>query len=461
MSLARVLRIWEFCRLQDNQKSEFQTKTQSPEQQISQSIRSHTVIGSLVIILLLGGLGGWLAFASIAGAIIASGTVVVENNIKRVQHREGGIVGSIYVKDGDDIEAGSLLIKLDGTLTRANLAIVSQQMDEFLGRQARLEAQRNLRSKIEFPPYLLARNKAIEVAKIISGETSLFVALRETMATQKAQLTERVAQLYEEIKGLTAQRKSKDKQSEIIDEEIFGLSDLFEKGLVPKARILALKREAAKLDGESGQLISDVARAKGRITETKLQLSQVDQNMRADVAKELREVNIKLAELAERKIAAEDQLKRLEIRAPRSGFVLQLAVHTIGGVIAAGETIMMIVPREDKLTVEVQVIPTDIDQLHVGQAVVLRFPSFNQRTTPELNGSILTIAADLTRDQVTGMQFYVVRINLPKLEVTKLGSKGLRPGMPVEAFVQTGERTALSYLIKPITDQIMRAFREE
>ncbi len=438
-----------------------QTKAQSPEKQISQSIRTHVVIGSLVTILLLGGLGGWLAFASIAGAVIASGTVVVENNIKRVQHREGGIVGNIYVKDGDDVEAGSLLIKLDDTLTRANLAIVSQQMDEFLGRQARLEAQRDLGSKIVFPPYLLARNNAIEVAKIISGETSLFVALRETITTQKAQLTERVAQLYEEIRGLTAQRKSKDKQSEIIDEEVSGLTDLLEKGFVPKTRILALQREAAKLDGESGQLTSDIARAKGRITETKLQLSQIDQNMRAEVVKELREVNIKLAELAERKIAAEDQLKRLEIRAPRSGFVLQLAVHTIGGVIAAGETIMMIVPREDKLTVEVQVIPTDIDQLQVSQTVVLRFPSFNQRTTPELNGSISTIAADLTRDQVTGMQFYVVRINLPKLEVAKLGSNGLRPGMPVEAFVQTGERTALSYLIKPITDQVMRAFREK
>jgi len=424
-------------------------------------MRAHALIGSVVIALLLGGLGGWMTFATIAGAVIASGTVVVENNIKRVQHREGGIVGRIFVKDSDSVEAGSLLISLDDTLTRANLAIITKQMDELMSRQARLETERDGRSTIVIPKFLVTRSNEADVAKMIAGEETLFIARRETMVSQKKQLQERIGQLREEIRGLSAQELSKQEQNGLIRSEITDLQELFEKGFVPKARILALQREASRLGGESAQLISDVARTKGRISETKLQLSQIDQNTRAEVVQELRDVQIRLAELTERKIAAQDQLKRMDIRAPKSGIVLQLAVHTIGGVIAAGETIMMIVPREENLTVEVQVMPTDIDQLQIGQPVVLRFASFNQRTTPELNGSISTIAADLTRDQVTGMQYYVARINLPIEEIKKLGSNNLRPGMPVEAFMQTGDRTALSYLIKPISDQIMRAFREE
>lgn len=443
--------------LQDNEKPVSDT----PEQQIGKSMRTLAFIGGFATLLLLGGVGGWMAMASIAGAVVASGNIVVENNIKRVQHHEGGIVGKILVRDGDDVEVGSLLIRLDDTLTRANLAIILQQIDEYTVRQVRLEAQQEGDSSIEFTDDLMARRHDTNIAKMIKGETILFTALQDAMASQKAQLREQVGQLHEEIKGLSAQKTSKERQSEFIRSEIVDLSKLLEQGLVPKTRLLTLQREEARLDGESGQLISDIARTKGRIAETKLQLSQIDQNMHAEVAKELRDVHVRLAELAERRIAAEDQLKRVDIRSPRSGFVHQLAVHTIGGVIAAGETIMMIVPREGNLNVEVQVIPTDIDQLHIGQHVALRFPSFNQRTTPELNGSISTIAADLTRDETTGAQFYVARINLPVDEVAKLGSLSLRPGMPVETFIQTGERTALSYLIKPLTDQIMRAFREE
>ncbi len=424
-------------------------------------MRLHALVGSLVVALLIGGLGGWMAFASIAGAVIASGTVVVENNLKRVQHREGGIVGQIFVKDGDSVEAGSLLIRLDDTLTRANLAIITKQIDELLSRQARLETERDGRSTFIIPEILATRSNEADIAKLITGEETLFIARQETLASQKEQLAERIGQLREEIRGLAAQELSKQEQSGLIRSEIVDLQELFKKGFVPKARILALQREAARLKGESARLISDIARTKGRISETRIQLSQVDQNTRAEVVQELRDSQARLAELTQRKIAAEDQLKRMDIRAPKSGIVLQLAVHTIGGVIAGGETIMMIVPREGNLTVEVQVMPTDIDQLQMGQSVVLRFPSFNQRTTPELNGSISTIAADLTRDRVTGAQYFVARIKLPIKEIKKLGSNNLRPGMPVEAFMQTGERTALSYLIKPIADQIMRAFREE
>ena len=224
-------------------------------------------------------------------------------------------------------------------------------------------------------------------------------------------------------------------------------------------RVTALERDAARLEGERGQLIASIAQAKGKITETELQILQIDQDLRSEVAKELREIQGKIAELVERKVAAEDQLKRIDIRAPQDGMVHQSTVHTVGGVITAGEPIMLIVPEADELTVEAKVAPQDIDQVRVGQTAVLRFSAFNQRTTPELNGVVSRVSADLTTDQRTGAAYYAVRITLSESEIARLEGLQLVPGMPVEAFIQTGERTVLSYLMKPFTDQITRSFR--
>jgi HlyD family secretion protein len=252
---------------------------------------------------------------------------------------------------------------------------------------------------------------------------------------------------------------AKKREIELIGQELEGVRELWRKNLVQIQRVTALERDAARLEGERGHLIAATAQSKGKISEIELQIIQIDQELRSEVAKELREVQAKIAELVERKIAAEDQLKRIDIRAPQDGVVHQLTVHTVGGVITAGEAMMVIVPEADNLTVEAKLNPQDIDQVHAGQNAALRFSTFNQRTTPELTGVVTRVSADLTTDQRTGMSYYTVRISIPENEVARLGGLKLLPGMPLEAFIQTGERTVLSYLTKPFTDQAARAFR--
>jgi HlyD family secretion protein len=286
--------------------------------------------------------------------------------------------------------------------------------------------------------------------------------LRKTARNgQKAQLQERVTQLGEEITGLTGQQNSKTKEITLVERELAGVRDLWNKNLIQLGRLTALEREAARLDGERGQLIAAAAQAKGKIAETALQILQIDQDLASEVAKELREVDGKIGEFVERKVTAEDQLKRIDVRSPQDGTVFQLAVHTVGGVITAGDPIMLIVPEADNLSVEVKVNPQDIDQLQLNQKAILRFSAFNARTTPEIDGVVTRISADTSTDQRTGQSYYTVRISMPAQQLERLGDVKLLPGMPVEAFVQTGDRTMLSYLMKPLHDQVMRAFREK
>ncbi len=425
------------------------------------SLRRHIAIGFAVVALLLGGVGGWAAVASISGSVIASGTLVVETNTKRVQHRDGGIVSEILVKDGDYVLANDLLLRLDDTLVRSNLAIVVKQIDEMMASRARLEAERDGEDEVQFPTELTDRAQEPDMAKALRGEKTLFAARKASQISQREQLGARVVQIGEEIQGLKAQRDAKELEIGFINQELSGLIDLNTKGLVPITRIMSMRREAARLEGERGQMIAEIARAKGRILETELQLTQLDQTLLSDVVRELRDIQVRMVEFAERRVAAKDQLTRVEIRAPRSGYVLQSVVHTIGGVIAPAETVMLIVPKDDRLIVEARVQPNDIDQVNLGQKAVLRFSAFNQRSTPELNGRVDKISADLARDQTTGLPYYVIRIRLEEIEIQRLGDQNLLPGMPVETFIQTGERSALSYFVKPLQDQITRAFREE
>ena len=253
---------------------------------------------------------------------------------------------------------------------------------------------------------------------------------------------------------------AKASEIEFINQELEGVRELCHKKMVPITRITALERDAARIRGERGALVALIAQVKGKITETQLQILQIDQDLRSEVSKELAEIRAKTSELIEKRVAAEDQLKRIDIRAPQDGRVHQLAVHTVGGVISAGEAIMLVVPSGDVLTVEARIAPHDIDRIHVGQHAVVRFSTFNQRTTPEINGEVGRISADITQDQKTGMSFYTVRVMLPDGEIGRLSGLKLVPGMPVEAFIQTGERTAFSYLIKPMSDQLMKAWRE-
>jgi HlyD family secretion protein len=425
------------------------------------SIRLHLMIGLVVVAVLAGGLGGWAATAEISGALIAPGSIVVESNVKKVQHPTGGVVGEVRARDGDIVKAGDVVVRLDDTVTKASLAIVTKNLDGLWARAARLEAEQQGLDKIVFPPMLLDRASDPDVKNVIASETKLFEVRTTGRIGQKAQLRERVAQLNEEIAGLQAQEKAKDQEIALVDKELVGVRTLYDQHLVQMTRLTTLERDAARLSGERAQYIASRAQARGKITETELQIIQVDKDMVSDVSKDLRETNDKIGEFVERKVTAEDQLRRIDIRAPQDGMVEQSTVHTVGGVITAGDAIMMIVPQADDLQVEAKVNPQDIDKLQIGQKTLLRLSAFNQRTTPELNGIVSRVSPDVTTEQRTGQSYYTIRVKMPPEEVARLGEVKLIPGMPVEAFVQTGDRTMLSYLIKPLKDQLMRAFREK
>ena len=424
------------------------------------SIRRHVMVGTAVVAFLAIGLGGWASTAEISGALIAPGFVVVDSNVKKVQHPTGGVVGEVRVRDGDRVKAGDTLVRLDETVTRANLAIVHKGLIELYARKARLAAERDGTETVTTPKDLADKTGDADVQEALGSERKLFELRRTARLGQKQQLRQRIAQLQEEIRGLEAQQAAKTKETELIEQELVGMRELWKKNLIPIDKLTALERETARLQGERGQLIASAAQAKGKIAETELQVLQVDQDLSSDVAKELRETDGKIGEYVERKVAAEDQLKRTDIRAPQDGVVFQSTANTVGGVVAAGDPIMLIVPETDTLLVEAKVDPKDIDKVQFGQPVLLRFSAFDIRTTPEINGTVARVAADTSADQRTGQTYYVVRIAMTPDEIARLGNVRLTPGMPVEAFIQTGQRTMLSYLIKPLHDQFMRAFRE-
>jgi HlyD family secretion protein len=426
------------------------------------SIRRHLVVSLAAAALLTVGLGGWAATTELAGAVVAPGTLVVDSFVKKVQHPTGGVVGELRVRDGDLVRAGQVVMRLDATVSRANLAVIDKSLVELTARQGRLEAERDGAHRISFATFVRSRAPSDpEAGKVMAGETRVFELRRDARAGQKAQLKERTGQLREEIQGLTGQIAGKKREIELIGRELEGVRDLWRKNLVPIQRVTALERDAARLEGEHGQLVASVAQAKGKISETELQVIQVDQDLRSEVAKELSEVQGKIAELVEKRVAAEDQLKRIDIRAPQDGVVHQLAVHTIGGVVSPGEPIMLVVPRSDTLVIEAKVAPKDIDQVQLGQKAMLRLTAFNQRTTPEINGSVSLVAADQITDEKTGTSYFKVQVTPGAEDLARLNGIKLVPGMPAEVFIQTGERTMFSYLIKPLSDQVRRAFKED
>jgi len=413
----------------------------------------------LIIALLLG--GGWLTFVPLAGAVVVPGNLVVQSNVKQIQHPTGGVVAEIKAQNGARVEAGDLLVRLDATQAKASLQVVTKQLDEVRARMARLVAERDGRAQIEFPAELLTRASEDNVMSLLASEEQLFRARSGTRQSQKDLLTSQIAQLSQEISGLEAQVDSKAKQLDLIQGELGGVQDLYDKRLVPLTRLTSLQRDAARIDGERGQLVSSIAETKAKIDSSKLQMVRIDQDFRAEVVKDLNEAQGKEGELVERSIAARDQLDRIEIHAPTSGTVNQLSIHTIGGVIKGGETIMEIVPDADDLQIEARVDPKDIDHVKTGQKAFVRLTAFNQRTTPQLKGSVDYVSADTGHDQQSNKAFYTVRIVLPEEERRRLSGQQLVPGMPTEVFMQTGSRTMLSYLFEPITDQLRRAFVEQ
>ncbi|MEM1429496.1 MAG: HlyD family type I secretion periplasmic adaptor subunit [Pseudomonadota bacterium] len=429
---------------------------------LHRSLSRHILVCGVLSLALGAAITAWALSATLVGAVMAPGTFVVESNVKSVQHPTGGVVGALHVEEGQKVAAGEVIVTLDDTEARTNHAIVSKRLNELTAQMARLLAERDDLAEISFPAGLNALALSDEEAgKAIHSERVLFEFRKNLRMGKQAQLRERIAQYEHEIDGYAAQQRAFTRALDMLESELVSLRPLYDRKLVSIQRVSALEREAAAYEGDRGEVQAEAAQAAGRIAETHLQLLQIDQDLKAEVGRELREVQLEIGELVERRQATLDELRRIEIRAPQAGSVHELAVHTVGGVISPADPIMQIVPANDDLSLDVRVLPQDIDQVHLDQRALIRLSAFNQRTTPELFGRVQRIAADLSEDPQTGQGFYLVRIFIPDEEMNRLTSVSIVPGMPAETFIETGERTALSYLFKPLTDQIARSFREE
>jgi HlyD family secretion protein len=416
--------------------------------------------GLAFIVVFGGALGIWAAATTVSSAVIAPGQFVVDGSVKKVQHPTGGIVGQLLVREGDQVAQGDLLIRLDETVTRANLQVVVRQLLELASRKARLEAERDELNEISHPPEIAAQLSDPEVARIVAAEQRLFEARRGARDSQRAQLSKRVGQLQNEIVGLRSQLNANAHERQIIAEELKGVRELFAKQLTPIMRLNGLERQAVSLHGQTGQLTSSIAQTEGKIAEIELQIVQTGEDLRAAIQKELRETDGKFAELSERRVTAEDQLKRIELRAPIAGTVHQLAVHTVGGVITPAEPAMLIVPTQEELILEAKVPPQDRDLLQPGQTAVVRVRTSNQRNTPELNGTLARVAADVSKEASATAPTYTVWVNIPREEMKRLGSVSISAGMQADVFIEIGSRSPLNYLLRPLSDQVSRAFRE-
>ncbi len=420
-------------------------------------LRRLNLAGTATILALVGGAGVWANATTISGAVVAPGVIVVEGHLQRIQPPIGGVVRALEVQEGQRVEAGQLLVQLDPTQARASLAILDNSLDELAARRARLLAERDGAEAVDFSQLADA---GAALSETMESERHLFDMRGAARQSEEEGLHERIAQYEDEIDGLDAQLDARRQELVLVEADLARLRRLLANSLVEQSTVTARERETAGLRGELGELTATIAQTRGRITETQLQILAVEQNFRSDVGSELREVEAQLAELSERRIAADDQLANLTILAPTSGSVHQLALHTLGGVVGPGETLMMIVPEGDDLTIEARVAPTEIDQVRLGQTAVVRFAAFNRRTTPEVIGTVNRIGGDIVQPQENVAPYYVVRIALPPDVAAQLGDARLLPGMMVETFMQTDERTVMSYLVEPLADQIGRTFRE-
>jgi len=420
--------------------------------------RPYIIAGMALLVVMVGGVGTWASVAPLSGALVAPGVVTVETSRKTVQHLEGGIILELLVQEGEAVQRNDLLIRLDDTRAKTQLALIDGRLDVLMARKARLTTERDSGERIDFPEKLERRRSSPAVARILHGEAELFKARRSAYEGSVSVLEQRIEQLRDEIRGLEAQRDAKAEQIRLIALELKDLKDLFVKGYVPRPRILALERETQRLTGERGQHLAGIARAKNAIGETKLQIVQMKRTTHEKVVDELRNAETEYFDQAERRVVYEDQLHRVEIRAPQAGQVVGLSVHTVGAVIAPGQKLMDIVPREDQLVVEARLRPQDVDKVMQGSQAEIRFSAFDRRTTPELSGQVTTVSADRMTEQQGQDPYYAVRISVPAKEIARLGDLQLRAGMPAEVFIHTGERTALNYLMKPLTDALRRSF---
>lgn len=431
-----------------------------PETRISP--RAALLIGYVTLAVLVGGFGLWSVVSSIAGAVIASGQVEVDQHRQVVQHPDGGVVAEIRVHEGDTVTAGQLLIRLDGDLVRSERSIVEGQFFELLARRGRLEAERADAPEIRFHPELLeAAQTRPDVAELVEGQRRLFEARAQTLRKALDQVTKRGEQTLAQIGGIEAQRSATEQQEALIARELVDQQQLLDKGLAQASRVLALQREAANLAGQVGALVAQKAQAEGKVTELELESLRLTSQRREDAETELRDIGYRELELAERRRSLTEQIERLDMRAPVGGIVYAMTVTTPRAVIRPAEPVLYIVPQDRPLLVAAQISPINIDEVRIGQPVALRFPAFASRTTPELFGQVTQISADALVDEASRMSYFRAEVMLNPGEAEKLGALQLLPGMPAEVYIRTGERSPLAYLTRPFTDYFVRAFREE
>ena len=425
------------------------------------SARRQIVTGMIALIVLVGGLGGWATFANIAGAIISSGAIEVEGNRQVVQHPEGGVVGEILVNDGDKVEAGDVLLRFDDTLLRSELAIVEGQLYELMARRGRLNAERDTADEISFDADLLqVAETRPEVAELIDGQRRLFQARRVSRASQASQLNERKSQIRTQIGGAEAQGAALKEQLEFIEQELTDQKTLLDRGLAQASRVLALQREKSRLAGSVGELQANIAQSYGQITEIEIEILKLESDLREEAITTLRDLQYRELELYERRLSTLETLSRMDVRAPVSGVIYGKQVFAVRAVVRAADPVMYIIPQDIPLIITTRIETIHIDNVRVGQPATLRFSTFDQRTTPEIFGTVINVSADVFTDEQTGISYYRAELLPNEGEMDKLGELVLLPGMPVESFIKTDERTPLTYLLRPLADYFNKAFRE-
>jgi len=418
------------------------------------------VVGALALAVLLGGLGYWAVTTQLAGAVIASGQVEVESNRQVVQHPEGGVVGDILARNGDRVQAGDILIAFDDTLLRSELAIVNGQLTELLARKSRLQAERDQIDEMKPPAELLAAAaEDSDVQEQLDGQVRLFAARRSTLARESDKLTEQVAQFVAEIEGVQAQLSSLEEEHALVAAELEDRESLFERGIIPVSQVSDLRRDRARLTGEIGELTARVARVRGSIAGVEIEILQLSTRRSEEAITDLRDIEAREIELSERKFALIERLARLNIRAPVSGVVFDSQVFAVKSVVQPGQPILYVIPQDQPLLIAARVDPIDVDQVFMGQEAVLKFSGLDQKTTSEISGVVSALSADAIRDQSTGQNYFDVELSPIEGELAKLGDQPVVPGMPVEVFIRTTDRTPLSYLASPLMDYFNRALR--
>ena len=426
------------------------------------SARRPLFLGFMALFLLVGGFGSWSALSTIAGAVVISGRIEVETNRQVVQHPDGGVVSEILVSEGDTVETGQTLIRLDSNRLHSQMVIVEGQLFELMARRGRLEAERDGDEEISFDPELVqvAADRP-EVAELIEGQRRLFQARRESIARETEQLEKRRGQILNQIDGIEAQQDSLGVQLDLIQQELDNQQSLLDRGLAQAATVLNLRRTSANLDGSLGELTASKAQSEGRITEIEIEILKLGSTQREEAITRLRDLRYQELELAEQRRSLRDQLARLDITAPVAGVVYGLQVHTPRAVIRAAEPVLYIVPQDRGLVIAAQIDPIHIDEIHVGQGVILSMSALDQRHTPQLTGTVVQVSADAFEDSSSGRSFYRAEIVLDEGQIDLLPEgKVLIPGMPVQAFVRTADRSPLAFLLKPLTDYFTKAFRE-